>query len=106
MADKPETKRNGWLGWIDRRTGLVELTEHEVLTKNSPKHRAWYDYTGCFGGMALVFFIVQILSGMFLLVYYVPYADVTFEVDGATVEEILEYLQGLPQDMAEEFRSL
>jgi quinol-cytochrome oxidoreductase complex cytochrome b subunit len=82
MADKPISNRSGWLGWLDERTGLVELTEHEVLTKNSPKHRAWYDYSGCFGGMALVFFLVQILSGMFLLVYYVPKADVTFEVSG------------------------
>jgi len=100
MADKVETKRNGWLGWIDRRTGLVELTEHEVLTKNSPKHRAWYDYTGCFGGMALVFFIVQILSGMFLLVYYVPYADTTFEVDG--VEQTVGAFTSVQQITAEE----
>ncbi|MBN1343884.1 MAG: cytochrome b N-terminal domain-containing protein [Phycisphaerae bacterium] len=82
MADKPETKLTGWLGWVEERTGVVSLTEHEVLTKNSPKHRAWYDYTGCFGGMALVFFLIQILSGMFLLVYYVPHADTTFEVEG------------------------
>lgn len=82
MAETPETKYTGWLRWIEERTGLVELTEHEVLTKNSPKHRAWYDYTGCFGGMSLVFFLVQVVSGMFLLVYYVPYADITFEVDG------------------------
>lgn len=82
MANEPETKRSGLLGWIDERTGLVELTEHEVLTKNSPKHQAWHNYTACFGGMSLVFFLVQIVSGMFLLVYYVPYPDVTFEAGG------------------------
>ncbi len=85
MADKPEMQRSGVLEWIDQRTGLVELTEHEVLTKNSPKHRGWYDYTGCFGGMSLVFFLIQVLSGMFLLVHYVPKADIRYEADDRIV---------------------
>ncbi len=73
--------RGGSLGrriydWFDRRygiTGLVEFVEHKEvpITRTS----FWY----YFGGMALFFFMVQVITGILLLMYYVPSANQAYE---------------------------
>jgi len=62
--------------WIDERTHL-----HSVVTflanKTVPRHRHshWY----FFGGLALFFFMVQLITGMLLLLYYSPTPDTAYE---------------------------
>src|SRR5512143_73052 len=58
--------------WVDSRTGTSELLEDEVFSKKAPKLKHWYELFGCFGGLSLILFIIQILTGTFLLIYYTP----------------------------------
>jgi len=63
-------------GWLDDRislSGLREVAAHKTV----PVHR----YTVCyyFGGMTLFFFLVQVVSGILLMLYYRPSADEAFE---------------------------
>lgn len=58
--------------WVDSRTGVSELLEDEVFSKKAPKLKKWYEFFGCFGGMSLLLFVVQVLTGTFLLIYYTP----------------------------------
>ena len=61
---------NKVIDWIDSRTGISDLLEDEVFSTKAPKLRGWYDFFGCFGGLSLILFIIQVLTGSFLLIYY------------------------------------
>lgn len=63
---------NKIIEWVDSRTGISELLDDEVFSKQAPKLKKWYEFFGCFGGMSLILFIIQVLSGTFLLIYYTP----------------------------------
>ncbi len=63
-------------GWIDERydvTGLIEFAKK----KSVPKFREtiWY----YFGGIALLLFVIQVLSGILLLMYYQGTEDAAYE---------------------------
>jgi cytochrome b6 len=59
-------------GWIDDRLGLDSMLTH-AREKEVPehKHAFWYYW----GGISLFFFVVQVISGVLLLVYYRPGAE-------------------------------
>ena len=65
------------LDWIDERLGGGGSIEEFLRHKKVPLHRhtIWY----YFGGMALFLFIVQVLTGILLLMYYRPTASGAFE---------------------------
>ena len=67
--DDEEKEPHPIVDWIDERIGLEELS-NVARKKTVPKHKhdAWY----YFGGISLLFFIVQLLTGLLLLVYYQP----------------------------------
>jgi quinol-cytochrome oxidoreductase complex cytochrome b subunit len=58
--------------WIDERVGVGDFVSL-LQKKQVPDHRhsAWY----LLGGISLFFFIVQVLSGLLLVVYYQPGGD-------------------------------
>ena len=62
--------------WLDERVGLAEL-EKLAHKKQVPvhRHRLWY----YFGGMTLFLFVVQVLTGILLLLYYRPSAEEAYE---------------------------
>jgi cytochrome b6 len=72
-------------GWLDERLGLddmMEIARHKTVPEH--KHSYWYYW----GGVSLFFFVVQLVSGILLLVYYRPgegaYDSVrmlTYEID-------------------------
>ncbi len=64
-----------WL-WLDERIGLKDI-EKLAKKKEVPIHRhsVWY----YFGGMTLFLFIVQVSTGILLLLYYRPSAGEAFE---------------------------
>src|SRR5512142_2155394 len=64
-----------WL-WLDQRIGLKDL-EKLAKKKEVPLHRhsVWY----YFGGMTLFLFMVQVTTGILLLLYYRPSAGEAFE---------------------------
>jgi cytochrome b6 len=70
-------KRHGWLWtWLDQRLGLAEL-EKLARKKEVPVHRhtGWY----YLGGMTLFLFVVQVATGILLLLYYRPSAEEAYE---------------------------
>ncbi len=55
-------------GPLDERLDIKDGL-YKVLTKPVPKHVNWLF---CFGGISFLLFIVQIITGVFLLLYYKP----------------------------------
>lgn len=78
-------ERRGFCRWIDERLGvsaLIELARHKSVPQH--KHSFWYYW----GGISLLFFIVQLFTGILLLSYYRPGKDaydsvrqITYDVD-------------------------
>ena len=62
--------------WLDDRIGLKQLREL-AAHKTVPLHR--YTVFYYLGGMTLFFFLVQIVTGVMLMLYYRPGADEAFE---------------------------
>jgi cytochrome b6 len=64
------------LDWIKERVGL-DAIEHLVNEKTVPlhKHTPWY----YLGGMTLFFFLVQVLTGILLMLYYRPSSQEAYE---------------------------
>ncbi|HUU44283.1 MAG TPA: cytochrome b N-terminal domain-containing protein [Acidobacteriota bacterium] len=62
--------------WLDERLSLSALSDL-ARKKQVPMHRhsLWY----YLGGMTLFCFLVQVISGIFLLLYYRPTAEAAFE---------------------------
>jgi quinol-cytochrome oxidoreductase complex cytochrome b subunit len=71
-----ETRRGKLWTWLDERIGLADL-EKLARKKQVPIHRhgLWY----YFGGMTLFLFVVQVLTGILLLLYYRPSAEEAYE---------------------------
>jgi len=63
-------------GWLDARLPVSALRENAVH-KAVPMHRLSVFYY--FGGMTLFFFLVQVGTGILLMLYYRPSADDAFE---------------------------
>ncbi len=62
--------------WLEERLGwraAKELIDHKVV----PRHR--YSFWYYFGGMTLFLFVVQVCTGILLLLYYRPSAENAFE---------------------------
>src|SRR2546426_25573 len=61
--------------WLDHLLGALHLraTAEAVKEKSVPHHRAsvWY----YMGGLALMFFTIQVMTGIMLLFYYEPSAE-------------------------------
>ena len=64
------------LNWLDERLPLSSIRE-TVAHKTVPVHR--YSICYYFGGMTLFFFIVQVVTGILLMLYYRPSANEAFE---------------------------
>jgi len=65
-----------FLGWIEERTGwsfLLELGRHKQVPQH--RHTLWY----YLGGMTLFLFILQVSTGILLLLYYRASAEEAFE---------------------------
>lgn len=64
------------IAWLDERVGwtrLLDLASHKTV----PMHRFSVFYY--LGGMTLFFFLVQVMTGVLLMLYYRPSADEAFE---------------------------
>lgn len=61
--------------WIDERLDITPLwrdvADHEVPEHVNPAHH-FSAFVYCFGGLTFFITVIQILSGMFLTMYYVP----------------------------------
>ncbi|MFQ5506734.1 MAG: cytochrome bc complex cytochrome b subunit [Planctomycetota bacterium] len=57
-------------GWVDNRVGLRDLIRTNLTGYGIPKRASGILF--CLGGLALLFFISQIVTGILLLVHYEP----------------------------------
>jgi len=65
--------------WVDERVGISEVLEDEVFSKKAPKLQKWYELFGCFGGLSLILFTIQVATGFFLLAFYTPFDTEAFK---------------------------
>jgi cytochrome b6 len=72
MANRMQSLMN-WVGDRLPLQPLKEAAEHKTV----PRHR--YTVLYYFGGMTLFFFVVQVLTGILLMLYYRPSANEAFE---------------------------
>ena len=61
--------------WIEERFQLKEIIEKNLTKKKIPKGISWFR---CMGGFALIAFVLQVGTGIFLVFYYVPSASSAF----------------------------
>ncbi len=62
-------KGNGLMGWIDARFPLTKMVEEHLSKYYAPKNfNFWY----FFGSLALLVLVIQIVSGIFLTMFYNP----------------------------------
>ncbi|MFB5661687.1 menaquinol-cytochrome c reductase cytochrome b subunit [Alteribacillus sp. HJP-4] len=75
--------------WVDERLDITpmwrDIADHEVPEHVNPAHH-FSAFVYCFGGLTFFITVIQILSGMFLTMYYVP--------DIVNAYESVRYLQG------------
>jgi ubiquinol-cytochrome c reductase cytochrome b subunit len=66
---------------IDRRYEISPIIRKELTHKQVPRLYHWWDHAGlsCFGGLSLILFCIQVITGFILLVYYIPHADHAFK---------------------------
>ena len=79
---KIQNKSVGLVGWVDERFPLSSFIKNHLTEYYAPKNfNFWY----FFGALALFVFVMQILTGIFLTMYYKPDAAQAF----ASVEFIM-----------------
>jgi cytochrome b6 len=71
--------------WLDERLTLEDLLAH-AKEKAVPQHR--YSFCYFFGGATLFFLMLQVMTGILLLLYYKPTAEAAFESVRFIVTEV------------------
>ncbi len=62
------------MNWLDERLGLTEIYD-SILDRKVPKVNFWFTL----GSLSLFLFVIQGITGVFLMIYYVPSPDHAFE---------------------------
>ena len=73
---RPPPTATGWCAWLDERFGWEQLLA-PLRHKTVPVHKLSYWYF--LGGITLFLFVIQVLTGILLLLYYRPSANEAFE---------------------------
>lgn len=69
---------------LNSMTGYRNFLEKEVTGKLAPLHHGWTGYFSCFGGLSLLFFLLQAATGIVLLAYYTNEASAGVSAMNAT----------------------
>jgi len=75
--------------WVDKRTGAEAIIKSQLTEYPAPKN---LNYMWNFGSLALLVLVLQIITGIFLVMYYKPSAEATlggFTVAFDSVERIM-----------------
>jgi len=76
MAGEKSVETTGLLGWIDRRFPLTSLFKEHMSEYYAPKNfNFWY----FFGSLALLVLVIQVVTGIFLVMNYKPDAELAFD---------------------------
>lgn len=75
MTEKALTKKSRFMEWIDKRYPWTEFWKKHLSEYYAPKNfNFWY----FFGSFSLLVFVMQIITGIWLVMEYVPTADGSF----------------------------
>jgi len=75
MAGEKVVETTGLLGWVDRRFPLTSLWKAHLSEYYAPKNfNFWY----FFGSLALLVLVIQIVTGIFMVMHYKPDAALAF----------------------------
>ncbi|MDH5458536.1 MAG: cytochrome b N-terminal domain-containing protein [Nitrospinota bacterium] len=73
---------NRFIDWVHYRTGIKDIVKEQITEyRVPPKLNKWYSL----GGLSLFIFGLQLVTGVLLLVYYVPSTDAAF----ASIQRIM-----------------
>jgi len=87
MAGEKSVETTGLLGWIDRRFPLTSSYKAHLSEYYAPKNfNFWY----FFGSLSLLVLVLQIVTGIFLVMHYKPDAQYAFQ----SVEYIMREVPG------------
>ena len=76
MAGEKTVDTTGLLGWIDKRFPLTSMVKEHMSEYYAPKNfNFWY----FFGSLAMLVLVIQIVTGIFLVMNYKPDAKLAFE---------------------------
>src|SRR3546814_1863521 len=76
MAGEKTVETTGLLGWIDRRLPLTSLFKDHMSEYYAPKNfNFWY----FFGSLAMLVLVIQIVTGIFLVMNSKPDAKLAFD---------------------------
>lgn len=67
---------DGFLGWINKRYPLTEVWRQHLSEYYAPKNFNFWYY---FGSFSLLVFVLQIVSGIWLVMNYTPTGDASFQ---------------------------
>ena len=87
MAGEKNVETTGLLGWVDRRFPLTSMVKEHLSEYYAPKNfNFWY----FFGSLAMLVLVLQIVTGIFLVMHYKPDAQLAFD----SVEYIMREVPG------------
>lgn len=89
MAAEKTVQADGFLGWVDRRFPLISLYKTHLSEYYAPKN---FNFFYFFGSLALLVLVLQIVTGIFLVMHYKPDASLNaagIPVAFASVEYIM-----------------
>ena len=88
MAGERTTTQTGVLGWLDQRMPVVDFWNKHLAQYYAPKNfNVWY----YFGSLALVVLVNQIVTGIWLTMYYKPSALEAFASVELTIMRDVEW---------------
>lgn len=76
---------NALLDWVDERFTIKEELEKNTTKKMVPPHINWLY---CLGGLSFTTFIIQVITGVFLMMYYRPTPELAFSSVEFIVKEV------------------
>ena len=89
MAAEKTVQADGLLGWVDRRFPLISLYKAHLSEYYAPKN---FNFFYFFGSLAMLVLVLQIVTGIFLVMHYKPDASLNaagIPVAFASVEYIM-----------------
>jgi ubiquinol-cytochrome c reductase cytochrome b subunit len=87
MASEKHVETTGLLGWVDARFPATKLWKEHLSEYYAPKNfNFWY----FFGSLAMLVLVIQIVTGIFLVMHYKPDAAKAFQ----SVEYIMREVPG------------
>ena len=82
MSAETTRQATGFIGWLDKRFPILDLWDDHLAKYYAPKNMGFWSI---FGSLAITVLLIQIVTGVWLAMFYKPSADLAF----ASVEYIM-----------------